>query len=407
MKTLDLFIFVDALGWKQVQERDFLADLLPLRNRCQTVFGYSSTCDPTILTGKMPDEHGHFSCFVRGTDALPFRHFGKLAFLPQKLAGYHRVRNRLSRWLGKSLGYTGYFQLYSVPFEHLQHLDYTEKRDIYRAGGILGGQEPIFELWERSGKSWARSDWHNPDKVNIAQMRDLIDRGETELGYLFLGKPDAVMHQHGTRGAEVDAAFDQLARDIRSLHELAQKNYREVRFHVFSDHGMSDTCAASDLWPRWKRAFRHARYGRDYVAVWDSTMARFWFDDESVRQEAHQFLSEAGDGGRIVSDEELGRWRCKFEGDRYGETFYLLSPGSIFAPSFMNQSWVNGMHGYEPEHEDCDASWLTNAEGRHADHLVDIFPNMVAASGQAAPDDANQDPGSDPDTAPLLVGSEN
>ena len=27
MKTLDLFIFVDALGWKQVQERDFLADL--------------------------------------------------------------------------------------------------------------------------------------------------------------------------------------------------------------------------------------------------------------------------------------------------------------------------------------------------------------------------------------------
>ena len=382
-KSLDLFIFVDALGWKQVQERDFLADILPHRQKCQTVFGYSSTCDPTILTGKMPDEHGHFSCFIKATDERPFRHLGKLGFLPQKLAGYHRVRNRASRWLGKSLGYTGYFQIYSVPFKHLQYLDYTEKRDIYEKGGILSGHDPIFEFWDKSGKTWTRSDWHNPDDVNIAHMRDEIDKGDTELGYLFLGKPDAIMHQYGTSGPEVDAGFDKLAKDLRSLYELAQKNYKEVRFHVFSDHGMSDTTAASDLWPRWKKTFKGAKYGRDYIGVWDSTMARFWFEDDSVRQEAQQFLNEAGDGGRIVSQDELDRWHCNFENDKYGETFYLLSPGSIFAPSFMNQSWVNGMHGYEPEHEECDASWLTNAEGRHASHLSEIFPNMLAAAGMA------------------------
>ncbi|MFT4546307.1 MAG: hypothetical protein ACI8XO_000549 [Verrucomicrobiales bacterium] len=379
-KSLDLFIFVDALGWKQVQERDFLADILPHRQKCQTVFGYSSTCDPTILTGKMPDQHGHFSCFIKATEERPFKHLGKLGFLPQKIAGYHRVRNRVSRYLGNFLGYTGYFQIYSVPFQHLQYLDYTEKRDIYKKGGILAGHDPIFEFWEKSGKAWTRSDWHNPDDVNIAHMRDEIDKADTELGYLFLGKPDAIMHQHGTSGPEVDAGFDKLGKDLRELYELAQKNYKEVRFHVFSDHGMSDTTAASDLWPRWKQAFKHAKYGRDYVGVWDSTMARFWFEDDSVRQEAHQFLNEAGDGGRIVSKEELTRWHCNFENDKYGETFYLLSPGSIFAPSFMNQRWVNGMHGYEPEHEECDASWLTNAEGRHASHLSEIFPNMLAAS---------------------------
>ena len=383
MKSLDLFIFIDALGWKQVQERDFLADLLPRRQKCGTVFGYSSTCDPTILTGKMPDEHGHFSCFIKATDERPFRQLGPLSLLPHKVAGHHRVRNRVSRWLGKRLGYTGYFQIYSVPFQHLQHLDYTEKRDIYQEGGILGGQPAIFELWERSTKAWTRSDWRRPDEVNIAHMRREIERGDAELGYLFLGRPDAIMHQHGTRGPEVDAGFDRLASDLRSLHELAQKHYQGVRFHVFSDHGMSDTVAASDLWPRWKKAFKRARYGHDYVGVWDSTMARFWFEDEGLRSEARHFLTESQDGGRIVSREELTRWGCNFPGDKYGEMIYLLPPGSIFAPSFMNQRWVKGMHGYEPEHEDCDASWLTNAEGRDAGHLSEIFPNMLAAAGMA------------------------
>lgn len=381
MKNLDLFIFVDALGWKQVQERDFLADILPHRQSCETVFGYSSTCDPTILTGKMPDEHGHFSCFIKGSEERPFKKLGLLGVVPHLIAGNHRVRNRASRWLGKSLGYTGYFQIYSVPFGHLQYLDYTEKRDIYEKGGILGGQDPIFEFWQRSGKAWTRSDWHNPDDVNIAQMRSEIDRGDTELGYLFLGKPDAIMHQHGTAGPEVDAGFDKLATELRALYELAQRRYAEVRFHVFSDHGMSNTSAASDLWPQWKRSFKGAKYGRDYVAVWDSTMARFWFDSDSVRQEAQQFLTEAQDGGRIVSETELTRWGCNFPDDKYGETIYLLSPGSIFAPSFMNQRWVNGMHGYEPEHEECAACWLTNAAGRHAGHLTEIFPNMLEAAG--------------------------
>lgn len=383
MKSLDLFIFIDALGWKQVQKRDFLADLLPRRQKCKTVFGYSSTCDPTILTGKMPDKHGHFSCFIKATNERPFRRLGALSLLPHKLAGHHRVRNQVSRWLGNRLGYTGYFQIYSVPFQHLQYLDYTEKRDIYQKGGILGGQEPIFEFWERSKKSWTRSNWRQPDDVNIAHMRREIQRGDAELGYLFLGRPDAIMHQHGTEGPEVDAGFDKLADDLRLLHELAQKHYKGVRFHVFSDHGMSDTVATSDLWPRWKKAFKHAKYGRDYVAVWDSTMARFWFEDENLRAEAQQFLMESQDGGRILSRDELTRWGCNFPGNKYGELIYLLSPGTIFAPSFMNQHWVKGMHGYEPEHEDCDASWLTNAEGRDAGHLSEIFPNMLEAAGMA------------------------
>ena len=377
--SLDLFIFVDALGWKQVQSRGFLEDILPIRQRCRTVFGYSSTCDPTILTGCMPDEHGHFSCFIRAeVGKSPFKALGAFSFLPQKIAGWHRIRNRVSRFVGNQLNYTGYFQLYSVPFGVLPYLDYTEKKDIYQPGGILGGQEAIFAHWARSGKPWVRSDWHKGDDENIAQTRAEIEKGEIALAYLFTAKPDALMHKYGTTGPEVEAGFQKLALDIRSLFELAQKRYRTVNFHVFSDHGMSDTTTVSTLLPKWNREIK-AKYGRDYVSVWDSTMARFWFNNDTVRAEATDWLRAQTDG-RILTEQELRRWRCWWDDSRYGELIYLLPPGSIFAPSFMNQGFVAGMHGYEVEHEECDASWLTNAEGRLADGLEDIFPIMLAAS---------------------------
>jgi hypothetical protein len=39
----------------------------------QTVLGYTSTCIPTILTGKSPQEHGHFSFFYYDPHESPFR----------------------------------------------------------------------------------------------------------------------------------------------------------------------------------------------------------------------------------------------------------------------------------------------------------------------------------------------
>ena len=68
---LDLFVFADALGWELSKRYSFMEDALTIRNKCETVFGYSSTCDPTILTGTMPFEHDHFSFFVKADEENP------------------------------------------------------------------------------------------------------------------------------------------------------------------------------------------------------------------------------------------------------------------------------------------------------------------------------------------------
>ena len=374
---IDIFIFADALGWAMASRRKFAENLLPVRNRCETLLGYSATCDPTILTGAIPSDHGHFSFFVKGTDQKPFTYLKPFGILPEILAGHHRVRNKVSKFIARRQNYTGYFQLYSVPFSKLPWLDYTEKKDIYEPGGINGGQRTIFENWQDSGKPWVRSDWRLSDPENIAHARREIEKGQVELVYLFTARLDAVMHKYGVDHPEVDAAFDQFAKNLQSLADLASKHYRDVRLHLFSDHGMADVHVCSDLLPRWEKL--GLKYGRDYIAVWDSTMARFWFLDENARRTATQWLSEQPDG-EILTDERLAGYGCLFPDRKYGELFYLLPSGSLFVPSFLNQRKVTAMHGYAPEHPDSAAAWLSNADTLPVNGLPDIFPVMKAAS---------------------------
>ncbi|WP_309383916.1 alkaline phosphatase family protein [Cerasicoccus frondis] len=374
---VDIFIFADALGWKLADERSFLVDLFPVRNPCQTLFGYSSTCDPTILTGELPCKHGHFSFFVKANGESPFKPLGALGFLPQKIAGHHRVRNKVSRFVAQRMGYTGYFQLYSVPFNRLPYLDYTEKKDIYEPGGIIGGQTNIFQRWQDSGKPWMRSDWRAGDAANIAQAKQAMAQGDVELAYLFTAGLDATMHKYGPAGAEVDAAFDQFANHLRELHTIASQNYREVRLHLFSDHGMADVTATSDMYQRWREV--DLRYGEDYIAVWDSTMVRFWFEHDRAREVTEAWLSQQSEGD-IVTDAQLAIGGCLFPDRRYGELFYLLKPGTLFVPSFMNMGFVKGMHGYDPSHPDSTACWLASHETKPVQQLTDIFPVMLHAA---------------------------
>ncbi len=379
MKTLHLFIFADALGWELVQHYGILKSVAPHQRKCETLFGYSATCDPTILTGTSPRDHQHFSFFVKCDPAKsPFKTMRWFKWLPDRIGGYHKIRNRVSRYFAQSKGYTGYFQLYSVPFRFLPFLDYTEKKDIYEPGGIIGGQESIFEHWKRSGRPWNRSNWRSGDAANYAEIESLIEKGETELAYLFTAGLDATMHRYGPWSPQTKEAFLAFEQRVEKLIKLAADQYDDVRLAIFSDHGMTEVKETSDLRLRCERL--PLKYGEDYTAVWDSTMARFWFSTPEAKKQIVDLLESAPEG-QIVSNAKLNEWRCDFEGDRYGELFYLLNPGVLFVPSFLNMSLVPGMHGYSPDDKDSAACWLTNYETiTPVNRLEDIFAVMKDAA---------------------------
>jgi hypothetical protein len=200
--------------------------------------------------------------------------------------------------------------------------------------------------------------------------------------YLFTAGLDAVMHRYGPWSSEASSAIKTFEGRLGQLMELAQQRYHSVRLAVFSDHGMTEVTRTSDMRLRFERWCRvtNLRYGRDYVAVWDSTMARFWMQTAVARQSIGAWLEQQSDG-TVLSDEQLATWHCLYPDRRYGEVFYLLPPGALFVPSYLNLSRVPGMHGYAPEDKDSVAAWLANFEdGPQVNRLDDIFNVMKHAA---------------------------
>ncbi|MBO5822628.1 MAG: hypothetical protein J6R86_06415, partial [Lentisphaeria bacterium] len=115
-KTIEIFLFIDALGWKIVNDHRFMTHLLPHRKEIFMQFGYSSSAIPTILSGKTPSEHGHLGLFRFAPENSPFKTLSRLAWLfkPSGLWNRGRVRHHLSKLLKKVYGFTGYFQLYRM-----------------------------------------------------------------------------------------------------------------------------------------------------------------------------------------------------------------------------------------------------------------------------------------------------
>ena len=119
-EKLSLFIFIDAFGWEEKQRHpEFLKGLIQDSKPLETILGYSSACDPSIISGLTPGEHGLWSSYYYDPEISPFKWTRFLQALPDSIFRRGRVRNQMSKWMKKICGFTGYFQLYAVPFKHL------------------------------------------------------------------------------------------------------------------------------------------------------------------------------------------------------------------------------------------------------------------------------------------------
>jgi hypothetical protein len=130
---------------------------------------------------------------------------------------------------------------------------------------------------------------------------------------------------------------------------------------VFSDHGMTPVRQCYDLVAEVEAL--GLRMPGDYLAVYDSTMARFWPFTERARQALRETLT-AAPGGRLLGDDELRALGIYFPDRRYGDLVFLLEPGGIIGGSdFSGPGWrPAGMHGYHPDDPYSDAVFLSSQE---------------------------------------------
>jgi len=375
---ISIVVFIDALGWEVLKGRRFMDDRLPFRRKLRSVFGFSSACIPSILTGLMPREHRHWSFFYYAPATSPFKPLRLLGWLPRSLVDRGRVRNLISKLVKRWYRYTGYFQLYNIPFAYIDRFDYCEKRDLFVPGGMNRGAN-IFDHLRSAGVPYHVSNWREPEARNLEALKADLEKGEIAFALLYMAAMDALLHEVGKESAQVDRKLAWYEAQLEEVLRTAAEHYAQVRLFVCSDHGMATVHGQVDLMS--KVAALGLVFGRDYTATYDSTMGRFWFHNAVARERISALLEQVPEG-RVLPQRELEELGCDFEGNQFGELIFLMDAGVLIVPSHMGVKPITGMHGYHPDHPDSDASLLSNVEPPNDPRAItDIFHLMRAESG--------------------------
>ncbi|NCA80062.1 MAG: hypothetical protein EOM76_07755 [Sphingobacteriia bacterium] len=203
-----------------------------------------------------------------------------LAFLPPQIFDRWRVRHNLSKVIKRVHHYTGYFQLYSVPFKYLPYFDYLEKRDYFVPNGILK-TDTIFDWCVNSQVPYYCSNWRHSEEHILIENKKVISEAEAKLIYVYLPKLDAVMHEYGPISLQTEDKLHWLEKQIASLFNYANRLYDDVSLYVISDHGMAPVTDTYDLMKDINQM--GYEYGRDYAAFYDSTFLNNSYTNDSSR----------------------------------------------------------------------------------------------------------------------------
>jgi hypothetical protein len=357
MKTvLPLFVFVDACGWEIIRNDPFARDLAPHRRRLESVFGFSSACIPSILSGRMPVEHRNWCYFVHDPAHSPFRFLRFLRWLPKMLTSRRRFRRWLSLWVKARLKFRGYFDLYNIPFRHIGLFDFTEKKNPLQPGGLNRGPN-IFDHLQESGIPYHVSDPAKNERENLDALKKDIAHERIDFAFLYWPALDGLLHRVGKDSPEIPRKLRSYEPMLEELMTTARQHYTEVKLYIFSDHGMANCDELVDLQAPVEKL--GLVFGTDYAAVYDSTMARFWFFNPRARRKITDCLGRITQG-RILPDAELGELGTLFPDRYFGELIFLMNEGVLIVPSHMGERPIRAMHGYHPQAPHSYAALLSN-----------------------------------------------
>jgi len=354
-KPLAVVFLIDALGWEVVERSGFCSELLETRRPLGTVLGYSSAAIPSLLSGTTPTQHGQWAMWRRAEPGKsPFRFLRFLPRLPHPLEWRTR---RLVRKLTERRGaIKGYYDLYEIPVHLLHHFDVSQHQDPYQPGGLA--RETVFDRFEANRVPYRMWYYKTPEADNMSSLLEALP-GEDAVLFLYTAELDALMHRVGIFDTAVEKKLRGYERFIGSILKHSRRAGRDVSLYVLSDHGMTDVHTAFDIWGELTGA--GLELGKDYLAFFDSTMARLWCDHR-VKAIAAEILSRAG-AGRELTDHELSACGCLFEDRSYGDAVFVANPGVMFVPSFMGGTKIAAMHGYDPNDPYSKGCFMTNDTG--------------------------------------------
>jgi len=369
---VSIIIFCQSLGWSLMEELHFLEGLAANRTAMRPVLGGPAASLATLLSGRMPAEHGHFAWLRYSPATSPFRACRFYAFLPGRNS--RTVRRRALESVRRSSGANGRLSLFNVPLQHLPLFDFVERRDLFEPEA-LGEVKTLIDILIQSGSRFYASSFRRSDPDNADALADALKAGALDTAILHIGGLERVLAERGPGSPGTRGRIAWLDHRVRKLCDIASSRYAGVDLVVLSDTGVVPVRGLRDLHAR--LATTGCRYGRDYVAMYSPTMAQFWYASDSGRGAVPVALAATA-GGNLLAEEQLKAEGCWSPDHRFGESIFLAEPGTRIAPNFIESDGSVALSGYHPDTPGMEAGIVTNMQDIELPTDVrDVFPLLA------------------------------
>ncbi len=363
-RTKKVFVFIEGLGWGQIGNGNFMPDIFLNRVAVTPQFGGISAALPTIISGKSPSEHGHFSFFFYDKKNSPFKKFSLVKYLfgaglhPKCLFNTDIVRKIISKITAKFLGYSGRFQLNRISFERLRYFNYSEKRNIFANGG-MSPVENLRDVLDKENIDCYFSDWRKSADDNYKEACRAIKEGKDFLFVYLGGLAEALKEKPTDRN--VAANFIEVCQKyLYGLVDILSNVSEDYSLNVLSDCGVSVRENVVDISKKIKSL--NLKFGTDYVAFFEATIAHFWYptNSESTRKSIKNALS--GLNGYFLSGDEMEKFGIKFSDERYGNDIFVLDDNFQISPCDTIQKMKLGVLCGSNDNEQTKAIFLSTKE---------------------------------------------
>jgi hypothetical protein len=359
--SVHVFIYLTGPGWHIFKEHGFLARRCEFQFPITSQLGCSHAALSTALTGVAPSKHGHFSSY----------YFKKC---DSAFEGAQRFFNKLK---GKKSGYVG---KYYVPFRNLSNFIQANHHGKRLQPGSFAPLISVVDMiHEKRIPNFIINSSETSPIQALKNLRSRLEEKVVNFAFIEIDEMDSLLHHAPHNFPKIDHKLQRYEKQIKKIIATGNAVSSDFNLTVFSGHGM--TFAPQCINIKKKIESLGMRYGDDYHAVYDPTMARFWYNNKSVKSIIVDKLRGLRHC-RILTPHDKKTYGINFPDHRYGETIALVDPGFQIVPNDVLAKPAAAMHGYDPNHPDslgaCLSTRSFTPEPENVKDFYDIMTNFIS-----------------------------
>ena len=360
MKTLVLFIDALRMDYITKENTPFLYSLKQKYNAhfLKQPFGYTSI-GASFFTGQNPGKHKQLTLYTYSKKGSLFKRlfYSKSCFYFYNLYNYFLGNDFFIPKIKNFYQFAPTIKKYyhhknSLPCKTLLNI-FNEKKVKYLVYN--------WPLIVHNNKTKLKIVRHNDNSITKVFLK--LCKKDYKFYMVHLLDLDKYGHDCGPNSKKIREV---LKKEDECIERLTKKfDLNKDLIIIWSDHGMLEVNENINL-------ERILPKGRNYVYFLDSTLARFWFFNNKIKNEIISILKNQK--GRMLSEKDFNKYKIP---KGYGDLIFLIKKNKAITPDFFNKNPVKGMHGYGLTNKNELGVLIINKKIKKSPYVIDLFPTIL------------------------------